>query len=80
MGGVYNISISQDQFQNNFILDNDTTYHLASPLLLSLIHRKKVLSYVRKSYDTTIAESSGNQIIGRLYRYPYCLSYYHFTL
>lgn len=39
MGGVYNISISQDQFQNNFILDNDTTYHLASPLLLSLIHR-----------------------------------------
>ena len=39
MGGVYNISISQDQFQNNFILDNDTTYHLVSPLLLSLIHR-----------------------------------------
>ena len=39
MGGVYNISISQDQFQNNFILDNDTTYHLASPLLLTLIHR-----------------------------------------
>ena len=39
MGGVYNISISQDQFQNNFILDNDTTYHLASPLLLVLIHR-----------------------------------------
>ena len=39
MGGVYDINISQDQFQNNFILDNDTTYHLASPLLLTLIHR-----------------------------------------
>ena len=54
MGGVYNISISQDQFQNNFILDNDTTYHLVSPLLLNLIHRNFIIC------------SSDNQIIGRL--------------
>ena len=61
MGGVYDINISQDQFQNNFILDNDTTYHLVSPLLLSLIHRNSyhmlenlMIQQLRNTYTTHI--------------------------